>query len=86
MIHEAVGLPNDEPSLGPQPNVAGSVFETISQINRDTGTTILIVEQKVRQVLKLCHKVYSIKLEKVAFTGPPDELKQDKDKLKQLFL
>ena len=76
----------DEPSLGLQPNLVGSVFETISQINRDTGVAILIVEQKVRQVLELCHRVYSIKLGKVAFSGHPDELKDDKDRLKQLFL
>jgi len=76
----------DEPSLGLQPNLVGSVFETISQINRDTGVAILIVEQKVRQVLELCHRVYSIKLGKVAFTGHPNELKEDKDKLKELFL
>jgi hypothetical protein len=30
--------------------------------------------------------VYSIKLGKVAFEGAPEELKDDKDKLKQLFL
>ena len=76
----------DECSLGLQPNLVGSVFETISQINRDAGTAILIVEQKVRQVLELCRRVYSIKLGKVAFTGHPDELKEDKAKLKKLFL
>jgi len=76
----------DEPSLGLQPNLVGSVFETVSRINRDTGVAILIVEQKVRQVLELCHRVYSIKLGKVAFVGEPNELKEDKDKLKELFL
>jgi ABC-type branched-subunit amino acid transport system ATPase component len=58
----------------------------MSQINRDTGVAILIVEQKVRGALDICQRVYSVKLGKVAFAGAPDELKGDREKLKQLFL
>jgi len=76
----------DEPSLGLSPNLVGAVFEKIVEINRDTGVSILIVEQKVREVLEICHRVYSIKLGKVVFGGLPDELKHDKTKLKCLFL
>ena len=76
----------DEPSLGLSPNLVDSVFRKISEINANTGVTVLIVEQKVREVLDICTRVYSIKLGKVAFEGTPDELKNDKEKLKQLFL
>jgi len=76
----------DEPSLGLQPNLVSSVFRKIYEINRDTGISILIVEQKVRQILELCHRVYALKLGKVAFAGHPQELKEDKEKLKHLFL
>ena len=41
----------DEPSLGLAPSILKSVFEKIVQINRENKTTILIVEQKVREVL-----------------------------------
>ena len=58
----------------------------LSEINTKTGVTILIVEQKVREVLDICKRVYSMKLGKVAFEGSPDDLKHDKAKLKQLFL
>jgi len=76
----------DEPSLGLSPNLVSGVFEKITEINRETGVSILIVEQKVREVLEVCNRVYSIKLGKVAFEGPPEDLKGDKGKLKQLFL
>jgi branched-chain amino acid transport system ATP-binding protein len=76
----------DEPSLGLSPNLVRAVFEKITEINRDAGVTILIVEQKVRDVLEICHRVYSLKLGRVAFSGSPEELKADRDRLKNLFL
>jgi len=48
--------------------------------------SILIVEQKVRKVLDLSNRVYSLKLGKIAFEGQPEELNGAKAKLKALFL
>lgn len=76
----------DEPSLGLSPNIVRDVFEKIVEINRLTEIGILIVEQKVSEVLDISKRVYSIKLGKVAFDGVPEELKADSVKLKQLFL
>jgi branched-chain amino acid transport system ATP-binding protein len=76
----------DEPSLGLSPNLVVTVFRKISEINSELGVTILIVEQKVREVLDISKRVYSMKLGKKTFEGSPDELKHDKAKLKQLFL
>ena len=76
----------DEPSLGLSPSLVRSVFEKIAEINRDTGVSVLIVEQKVREVLRVCNRVYSLKLGKLAFDGSPEELQNDKAKLKDLFL
>ncbi|MFC2167763.1 ABC transporter ATP-binding protein [Acidobacteriota bacterium] len=76
----------DEPSLGLAPNLAKDVFEKIVEINHEINTSILIVEQKVRDVLEICKSVYSIRLGKIAFKGSPEELKQNKHKLKELFL
>ena len=76
----------DEPSLGLSPGLVSAVFENISQINHNTGVAVLIVEQKVREVLDICHRVYSVKLGKVAFTGQPADLEKDKQRLKDLFL
>ncbi|MBN2138350.1 MAG: ABC transporter ATP-binding protein [Sedimentisphaerales bacterium] len=76
----------DEPSLGLSPNLVTTVFRKISEINNEIGVTILIVEQKVREVLDICKRVYSMKLGRVAFEGRPEELRDDETKLKDLFL
>ena len=76
----------DEPSLGLSPKLIGTVFDKIIEINEGNGVAILVVEQKVKEVLEICEWVYSIKLGKNAFDGKPEELKVDKAKLKELFL
>ncbi|MFH1941245.1 MAG: ABC transporter ATP-binding protein [bacterium] len=76
----------DEPSLGLAPDLAGNVFEKLVEINRTFNLSMLIVEQKVMEVLSISKRVYSIKLGKVAFEGKPEELKGNKEKMKELFL
>lgn len=76
----------DEPSLGLAPNVLDDVFAKIVEINRTQGVTILIVEQKVRKVLAIADLVYSLKLGKVAFSGPTSELTASPETLRRLFL
>ena len=76
----------DEPSLGLSPNLVKDTFYKISEIAQETGVGILIVEQRVRDVLQICDRVYSFKLGKIAFSGKPEELQKDKEKLKELFL
>lgn len=76
----------DEPSLGLSPNLITTVFRKISEISTETGVGILIVEQKVRKVLNVCNRVYSIKLGRVVFDGRPGELSGDPEKLRSLFL
>jgi len=76
----------DEPSLGLQPNLVDHVFAKVCEINRASGVSILIVEQKVKQVLGICHRVYSMKLGRLAFAGNPEEVRNDQEKLRDLFL
>jgi branched-chain amino acid transport system ATP-binding protein len=76
----------DEPSLGLAPTVLHDLFDTIQRINRDAGIAILIVEQRVREVLSICDRVYGIKQGKTAFEGTPEDLLKDSQNLKQLFL
>jgi len=76
----------DEPSLGLSPDLVNSVFKKIKKINEELGISILIVEQKVKKVLEICQRVYSIKLGKVAFIGLPSELLKNQEKLRDLFL
>lgn len=75
----------DEPSLGLAPKLVVQAFEIIKNVQKTFGCTILIVEQKVRDVLKISDKVYALKLGKVAFEGTPSELESG-EKLKEIFL
>jgi branched-chain amino acid transport system ATP-binding protein len=86
LIPEPKLLLLDEPSLGLAPNLLNDVFEKITEINREMNLSVLIVEQKVREVLAISHKVYSIKLGKNAFEGNPTDLLNNTEKLKSLFL
>jgi len=75
----------DEPSLGLAPKLVLQAFDVIKNIRETFGCTILIVEQKVRDVLKIAHKVYALKLGKIVFEGTPEELETG-EKLKEIFL
>lgn len=76
----------DEPSLGLSPKLVKHLMDYIFKINRELDVTILIVEQKVREVLKICNYIYSFKLGKVSYSGTPEILKNNQQKLKELFL
>ena len=75
----------DEPSLGLSPNLVTHAFDTIQTINAKLGTTILIVEQKVRELLRIAQKVHALRMGQMVFSGTPDEL-QTGDKMKKIFL
>jgi len=76
----------DEPSLGLSPKLVSQMMKHLQKINREFGKTILIVEQKVREVLEIADHVYSIKLGRIAYSGASLPLKTDTNLLKNLFL
>ena len=75
----------DEPSLGLAPNVVTIVLDKVCEINRDTGVTVLIVEQKVRDVLRIANRAYGLRLGKVVLEGHPDDVSTTEN-LHGLFL
>jgi branched-chain amino acid transport system ATP-binding protein len=54
----------DEPSMGLAPILVQEIFRTLVDINRE-GLTILLVEQNVRQALKIAHRGYVIETGKI---------------------
>ncbi|MEW5925601.1 MAG: ATP-binding cassette domain-containing protein, partial [Candidatus Zixiibacteriota bacterium] len=76
----------DEPSLGLSPKLIKQIFGKIVEVNKELNISVLIVEQKVKEVLKICDKVYSLKHGKVAFGGNSTALINNGSKLKELFL
>src|SRR5450830_333782 len=61
----------DEPSMGLAPILVQEIFRTLVEINR-SGLTILLVEQNVRQALKIARHGFVIETGKIvlADTGP----------------
>ena len=54
----------DEPSMGLAPIIVQGIFRTLSEINR-TGLTIFLVEQNVRQALRVAERGYVIETGKI---------------------
>ncbi|HEY5960506.1 MAG TPA: ABC transporter ATP-binding protein [Polyangiaceae bacterium] len=74
----------DEPSLGLSPLLVKQIFQIISEIHRQ-GTSVLLVEQNVRQSLKLCHRAYVLERGRVVMTGRGRDLMHD-EHVKTAFL
>lgn len=66
----------DEPSMGLAPLVVSEIFRVIEAINR-RGTTVLIVEQNVKQVLKIAHDAYVLENGKITLQGSASVLAED---------
>jgi branched-chain amino acid transport system ATP-binding protein len=56
----------DEPSLGLAPVLVQKVLEAIVEINQRLGTSILLVEQNVKQALRVSSRVYVMKTGRIA--------------------
>jgi len=68
----------DEPSLGLDPRMVETVFDTIVAINRE-GTTILMVEQNAKKALSVSHRAFVLELGRNRFEGTGQELLDDPD-------
>ncbi len=75
----------DEPSLGLAPRVVKELMEKIHSLSTALDTTILIVEQNVREAFKIVERVYVLKLGKIVFEEKPDTLFRD-ERLRKAYL
>jgi branched-chain amino acid transport system ATP-binding protein len=75
----------DEPSMGLAPTVADTIFERISQIHREDGVTILLVEQRVAEALELSDHGYVLESGQMVLDGPYEDLLQD-DRVRKSYL
>ena len=64
----------DEPSLGLAPLITRQIFDTIRQLNRRDGLTVLIVEQNANHALRLAHRGYVMVNGSITLSGPGEEL------------
>ena len=66
----------DEPSLGLSPILVREIFDVIRKI-RQEGTTVLIVEQNVKQTLAIADRAYVLEHGRVSMQGTGKDLLND---------
>jgi branched-chain amino acid transport system ATP-binding protein len=68
----------DEPSMGIAPILVERIYETITEINKQ-GTTILLVEQNANYALGVSERAYVLETGKVALSDASEALRNNPD-------
>ena len=75
----------DEPSLGLSPRLTREIFEIVVRINRERGTTILLVEQNANMALNVADFGYVLENGRIVMEDSCDKLRE-KDDIKEFYL
>ena len=67
----------DEPSLGLSPLLVEEIFRIIARINRETGASMLLVEQNAAVAFAVAHYGYIMETGKIVLDGPSETLIND---------
>ena len=74
----------DEPSMGLSPIFVSNIFDIIQTI-RETGTTVLLVEQNAKKALSIADRAYVLETGKIALSGDAKEL-MNNESIKKAYL
>jgi branched-chain amino acid transport system ATP-binding protein len=75
----------DEPSLGLSPKLTREIFEIVVRINRERGTTILLVEQNANMALNAADYGYVLENGRIVMEDACARLRE-KDDIKEFYL
>ncbi len=75
----------DEPSLGLSPRLTREIFEIVVRINRERGTTLLLVEQNANMALNVADHGYVLENGRIVMDDSCDRLRE-KDDIKEFYL
>jgi branched-chain amino acid transport system ATP-binding protein len=75
----------DEPSLGLAPTIVQDVFRLIATLNRESGLTVVLVEQNVAVSLRLADYAYVLENGRIVMSGPAADLLAD-DRVRQAYI
>ena len=75
----------DEPSLGLSPRLTREIFEIVIRINRERGTTILLVEQNANMALNVADFGYVLENGRIVMEDHCDKLRE-KDDIREFYL
>jgi branched-chain amino acid transport system ATP-binding protein len=67
----------DEPSFGLAPLIVQEIFEIMQRINREEGTSILVVEQNANLALSIADTAYLLETGRIMISGPAEEISRD---------
>jgi len=68
----------DEPSQGIMPKLVDEIFQAVKRI-RDTGMTVLIVEQRIAECLDIADRAYILQTGRLQMQGTSSEIKTNPD-------
>lgn len=74
----------DEPSMGLSPKLVRAIFWIIRDM-RDTGITVLLVEQNARMALGIADRGYVLENGRITLSGPAKELLEN-DRVRKAYL
>ena len=75
----------DEPSLGLSPKLTREIFEIVVRINRERGTTILLVEQNANMALNAADHGYVLENGRIVMEDSCERLREKED-IKEFYL
>jgi branched-chain amino acid transport system ATP-binding protein len=75
----------DEPSLGLSPRLTREIFEIVIRINRERGTTLLLVEQNANMALNVADHGYVLENGRIVMEDSCERLRE-KDDIKEFYL
>ncbi|MGE0316110.1 MAG: ABC transporter ATP-binding protein [Lautropia sp.] len=75
----------DEPSLGLSPLLTKEIFEIVVRINRERGTTILLVEQNANMALNAADHGYVLENGRIVMEDTCERLRE-KDDIREFYL
>ena len=75
----------DEPSLGLSPRLTREIFEIVVRINRERGTTFLLVEQNANMALNVADFGYVLENGRIVMEDTCERLRE-KDDIKEFYL
>jgi branched-chain amino acid transport system ATP-binding protein len=64
----------DEPSLGLAPRIIEDIFETLAELNRANGVTVVVAEQNIETALRIAGRGVVLEVGEVAVEGSAAEL------------
>jgi branched-chain amino acid transport system ATP-binding protein len=75
----------DEPSLGLSPRLTREIFEIVVRINRERGTTLLLVEQNAQMALNVADYGYVLENGRIVMEDTCERLREKED-IREFYL